>query len=371
VYDKPGIRPIRALLLDPEITEIMINGPRHLFVEKHGVMQPIPPVFGNREQVQLLVETLLANTGRAVNARHPMVDFRLPDGSRVNVVIPPIALDGPVVTIRKFTRSLRTLEDLIARGALDGKMATVLEAAIRARLNIVFSGGAGSGKTTLLGLLAASIPEGERIVVIEDTAELELPQRHVVRMECRPPNMEGAGGISMSDLLRNSLRMRPSRIIVGEIRSDEAWEMLHAMSSGHDGCLAVVHASSPSHAISRLEMMVLARGVPLPPWAIHRQLANAIDLVVQLAMLGDGRRRVTHITEVAGVHEGEVAVRDLFRFEIEGVDSLGRIQGRHRPTGVKPRFLDRLVRATDPSIVHAFEPEASDHPTADPSRRET
>jgi pilus assembly protein CpaF len=360
MLEKPGIAPVRALLLDPEITEIMINGPHVLFVEKNGTMQQLPPVFANLLQVELLVETLLADTGRAVNVRSPFVDFRLPDGSRVNVVVPPIALGGPYVTIRKFTRSLRTLDDLVKRGALAKPMAKLLDAAIKGRLNIVFSGGTGSGKTTLLGLLAAHIPEGERIVVIEDTAELELPQRHVVRMECRPPNMEGSGAVALGDLLRNSLRMRPSRILVGEVRSDEAWEMLHAMTSGHDGCLAVLHASSPQHALQRLEMMVLARGMPLPTWAIQRQLASAVDLVVQHALMPDGTRRITHIAEVGAAAEGGyVEVNDLYVYEQLGADASGALLGRFRCTGRVPRFAARLERACGEKVRRLFVPSPS------------
>lgn len=345
LFDAPGVQPIKHLLLDPEISEIMINGPQRLFVERRGVMQEQSPVFRSSQQIEVLIENLAAHTGRAVTVRSPFVDFRLPDGSRVNVVINPIAIDGPVVTIRKATRSLQRVEDLVERGTLTQRMAYFLYMAIAAKLNVVFSGGTATGKTTLLGLLSAYIPEGERIVVIEDTAELELRQPHVVRMECRPPNIEGAGGITLADLLKNSMRMRPTRIILGEIRSGEAFEMLNAMTSGHDGCLAVLHAGSPAHAVSRLEMMVLTRGLALPVWAIRRQIASALHLVVQLELLTDGSRRVTHISEVAGVEGDEVAVADIYEYRLASPDEGGgATAGDFRCTGREPSFMDKLVR---------------------------
>ncbi|HZO13292.1 MAG TPA: CpaF family protein [Polyangiaceae bacterium] len=340
LYDTPGVQPIKHLLLDPDISEIMINGPSRLFIEKQGMMQALSPIFRSAQQIDLLVENLVAHTGRAVTAKTPFVDFRLPDGSRVNVVIPPIALDGPFVTIRKATRALQSVEDLVQNGTLSKRMAYFLYVAVSSRLNVLFSGGTATGKTTLLGLLSAYIPEGERIVVIEDTAELELRQAHVVRMECRPPNMEGSGAVTLTDLLKNSLRMRPTRIILGEIRSDEAFEMLNAMSSGHEGCLAVLHASSPMHAVSRLEMMVLTRGLPFPMWAIQRQIASAVHLIVQCALLRDGTRRVTHISEVAGIQNDQVQLNDIYQFD-----------ETFSCTGTRPRFFDKLVRTAGADTV--------------------
>jgi pilus assembly protein CpaF len=353
--ERPGVQAIKHLLLDPEISEIMINGSRFLFVERGGVMQQLHPVFTSKQQLDLLVENLVALTGRAVNAKQPFVDFRMPDGARVNVVISPVALDGPVITIRKATRTLRTLDDLVARGTLTDRMAFFLFTCVRARLNILFSGGTASGKTTTLGMLSAYIPEGERIVVIEDTAELELRQPHVVRMECRPPNLEGAGAITLSDLLRNSLRMRPTRIIVGEVRGEEAFDMLNAMSSGHDGCLAVIHASSPSHAVARLEMMVLTRGLPLPVWSIQRQIAGALHVVVQHSLLSDGTRRITKITEVVGAKDDHVQLRDLFVFEQHGYDAMGVVQGGFRCTGEHPAFLDALRMLGGDGVLQSLE----------------
>jgi pilus assembly protein CpaF len=345
ILDLPGVQPVRHLLLDPDISEIMINGPRRLFVERRGVMEQLQPVFTTPQHVQVLVENLLSHTGRSVTVKSPFVDFRLPGGERVNVVIDPIALDGPVVTIRKASKALQTMKDLVARDTLTEKMAYFLYAAILAKLNILFCGGTATGKTTTLGLLSGYIPPGERIVVIEDTAELELRQPHVVRMECRPPNIEGAGGITLGDLLRNTLRMRPTRIIVGEVRGEEAFEMLNAMSSGHDGCLAVLHSSTPAHAISRLELMVLSRGLPLPVWAIQRQIGSAVHLIVQHALLNDGSRRVTHITEVGGVAGDSVVLHDLYKYVLEDYDKDGRAVGHFQCTGTRPLNFDKLRRA--------------------------
>ena len=357
LHERPGISAIQHLLLDPEISEIMINGTRFLFVERGGVMQQLHPIFSSKQQLDVLVENLVMLTGRAVNVKSPFVDFRMPDGARVNVVIAPVALDGPVITIRKMTRSLRTLDDLVARGTLNAQMAFFLFTCVRARKNILFSGGTATGKTTTLGMLSAYIPEGERIVVIEDTAELELRQPHVVRLECRPPNLEGTGAIALADLLRNSLRMRPTRIIVGEVRGEEAFDMLNAMTSGHDGSLAVIHASSPTHATARMEMMVLSRGLPLPIWSIQRQIAGAVDLIVQHALLPDGTRRVTHITEVVEAKDDQVKLRDLFLYEQHGFDAQGAVVGQFRCTGEEPTFLPELRRLAGDNIVQALTPD--------------
>ncbi|MEM9069168.1 MAG: ATPase, T2SS/T4P/T4SS family [Myxococcota bacterium] len=327
----PGLELITPLLADTSITEIMINGPHNVWVEREGVMSPVESPFQRAEQLHAMIDAMLRGTGRTVTTSQPFVDFRLQDGSRVNVVVDPIALEGPVVTIRKFTKTIKSMADLIASDTLTLPMAEFLKSAIHRRLNIVFSGGAGTGKTTLLGMCSRFISERERIVVIEDTAELELQQKHTVRLECRPPNMQGAGRVDQGQLLRNSLRMRPSRIIVGEVRGDEAIEMLQAMTSGHDGCLAVLHASSPAHAISRLEMMVLSRGLSLPLWGIQRQIVSALNLIVQMAMHEDGKRRVTHISEVVDVHEGQVRLRDLFLYQ-RGYDDQGEAVGEFRDT---------------------------------------
>ena len=339
--EHPAIAPIRELLLDPEITEIMINGPETIYVERGGVMQLYPKKFADAEQVDRLIGALLGPSGRAVSSSTPFADFRLPDGSRGNVVIAPIALNGPVVTIRKFTKSLTKTTDLLRAETLSQRMAYLLAAAVKARANILFAGATGTGKTTTLGILSRYIPEDERIITIEDTAELQLQQRHVVRLECRRANLEGKGAVALPELVRNSLRMRPTRIIVGEVRGAEAVDMLQAISSGHEGCLAVIHSSSPLDAVSRLEMMLLSRGLMLPLWAIHKQIASAIDLIVQHELLIDGTRKITHITELAGVEGDRIVLQDLFTYERQGADKTGREIGQWTCSGVEPRFLEK------------------------------
>ena len=348
--DFPALRPIRPLLLDPDISEIMINGVGRLFIERGGRMEALRAVFQSQAQLDAAVEALIGMTGRAVTTLTPFVDFRLPDGSRVNVAVRPIALDGPIITIRRQSHGLTRLDDLVQRAALRRPMAEFLKACVAARLNIVFTGGTGSGKTTLLGLLSRYIPEHERIVVIEDTAELVLTQPNVVRLECRPPNIEGAGAIKLADLLKNSLRMRPTRIILGEVRGEEAFDMLSAMSSGHDGGFAVLHASSPIDAVARLGMMVLGRGLPFPLWAIQAQIAAAIHVIVQHAQLADGTRRVTNITAVQGVREGQVILEDIFTFDVRGIAPNGMIDGAFTQRSTEPVWLPKL-RTVMPDLV--------------------
>ncbi len=324
---------------DPAITEIMINGPSQVYVERRGLMQPHGLTFMDERQLDLAVAALLQFSNRTVSASQPYVDFRLPDGSRGNVIIAPLALSGPVVTIRKFTKTVTTPGDLIRVRTLSKRMAQLLAAAVRGRANIIFSGATGTGKTTALAILSRYIPDTERIITIEDTAELQLLQKHVVRLECRQANVEGKGAVTLAHLVRNALRMRPTRIIVGEIRGDEAVDMLQAIASGHQGCLAVLHASSPVDAISRLELMSLSRGLLLPLWAVHRQIAGAIDLIIQHDFAGDGTRKISRITELAGVEEDRVVLRDLFVYHRRGVDAAGREVGQWECPGGKPRFL--------------------------------
>jgi pilus assembly protein CpaF len=342
--DHPALEPLRPLLEDPEITEIMINGPTRVFVERKGVMELHPLQFRNEQELQNVLAALLQTSGRSVSAAAPYVDFRLPDGSRGNVIIPPLALDGPVITIRKFTKALTQLADLIAAGTLSRRMAHLLAVAVKGRSNIIFSGATGTGKTTTLGILSRYIPESERIITIEDTAELQLQQKHVVRLEVRPPNVEGKGAVTMAHLVRNALRMRPTRIIVGEIRGDEAVDMLQAILSGHQGCLAVLHAASPLDAVSRLELMSLSRGLLLPLWAIHRQIVSAIDLIVQHEFATDGTRKVTRITELAGIEGDHVVLRDLFEYRRHGAEASGRETGEWVCHGARPRFLDKCEK---------------------------
>ncbi len=358
MIDKPGLLPIKHLMEDPSVTEIMINGPQQVFVERHGRMVEVPKVFMHPAQLDLLVDNLVVAVGRGVTARVPMVDFRMDDGSRVNVCIPPVSLQGATVTIRKFTKSVKTLPDLVQQGTITLRMAEFLALAVRARLNLLFTGGTGSGKTTTLGILASQISTNERVVVIEDTAELDLPLAHCVRLECRPPNIEGSGAIPLSDLLKNSLRMRPNRILVGEIRGDEAFEMIHAMTSGHDGSMGVLHASSPAHAISRLELMILSKGLSLPMWAIQSQLCASIDLIIHQETMQDGVRRITHITEVSRAENDAVVLQDLFRYHLQAYRADGRAKGGFFAGGFRPKFYEKLklVAALDVDALLAKGP---------------
>lgn len=347
--DKPGVHPIRPLLDDPTVTEIMINGYHQVYVERHGKMIEVPKVFSNPKQLEVLVDNLIGATGRAVTAKQPMVDFRLEDGSRVNICIPPVSINGATVTIRKFTKSLKDLGDLVKKGTLTARMAHFLAYAVRGRLNLLFSGGTGSGKTTTLGILTSQIGPNERVIVIEDTAELDLALPHCVRLECRPPNIEGSGAIPLAELLRNSLRMRPNRILVGEIRGEEAFEMIHAMTSGHDGSMGVIHASTPAHAISRLELMLLARGLSLPLWAIQKQIATSVDLIIQHVTMQDGVRRITQIAEVSRAENDQVVLNNLFEYRLDGFTADGQCVGEFVASGVKPRFYNKLrLVAGDP-----------------------
>ncbi|MBT3199759.1 MAG: CpaF family protein [Phycisphaerales bacterium] len=358
-YDFPAIKPIRHLLMDPQITEIMINGHDQIYVERNGKMVLDDCKFEDDAQVRGLVDRMVEPTGRSITTAAPFVDFRLPDGSRVNVIVPPVAVGGPTVTIRKFTRTLTTISDLIERGTLSQRMADLLSASVKARLNIIFSGATGTGKTTTLGILSKSIPESERIVTIEDTAELDLQQQHVVSLESRPPNSEGKGEIVLSQLVKNALRMRPTRIIMGEIRGDEALDMLQAIATGHDGCLSVMHSSSPRDAVSRLEMMALSRGLMLPLWAIHRQISAAIDLIVQHEIFLDGVRRITHITQVCGLEGDQIALRNIFEYKRTGQGAAGRQAGQWICSGVDDDFLpkfDKLGMAV-PAAVFNVGPE--------------
>ena len=341
--EHPAIQPIKALLADPQITEIMINGPKRVYVERKGQFQAVPIEFTDHD-LELLVGALLHPSGRSVSATTPYVDFRLPDGSRGNIIIPPLSVDGPAITIRKFTRTLNKLQDIVETGTLSKRMAHMLAVAVKGRANIIFAGATGTGKTTTLGILSHYIPEGERIITIEDTAELQLQQKHVVRLECRGANVEGKGMITLAHLVKNALRMRPTRIIVGEIRGDEAVDMLQAINSGHDGCLAVIHAGSPLDAVSRLEMMSLSRGLMLPLWSIHRQIAGAIDLLVQHEFLTDGTRKVTHVTELAGVDGDHIVLNDLFAYRRLGAEPSGKEKGEWVSAGIKPRFLQKCEK---------------------------
>ncbi len=338
-----GYGPIQPLLEDAEISEIMVNSGSQVYVERHGRLELTDVHFSDDKQVLHLIEKIVAPLGRRIDESSPMVDARLPDGSRVNAIIPPLALKGPCLTVRKFSRDPLTIEDLVRFGTLTRPMAVFLEACVRARLNVVVSGGTGSGKTTTLNVLSSFIPPDERIVTIEDAAELQLKQEHVVSLETRPANIEGKGEITIRHLVRNALRMRPDRIVVGEVRSGEALDMLQAMNTGHDGSLTTAHANTPRDVLSRLETMVLMAGMELPIKAIREQVASAVDLIIQQTRLKDGSRRVTHITEVQGMEGDVIVLQDLFVYRQTGVTTDGRIQGEFVATGIRPRCYERLT----------------------------
>ncbi|QZY55404.1 CpaF family protein [Crassaminicella profunda] len=338
-----GYGPINPLLLDSEVTEVMVNGPFRVYAERKGKLELTDISFQDNEHVMHIIEKIVAPLGRRIDESSPMVDARLPDGSRVNAIIPPLALNGPTITIRKFSKDPFTIEDLIGFNTLSQEMAVFLEACVKARLNVFISGGTGSGKTTTLNVLSSFIPNDERIITIEDAAELQLWQDHVVSLESRPPNIEGKGAITIRDLVRNSLRMRPERIVVGEVRGGEALDMLQAMNTGHDGSLATGHSNSPRDMISRLETMVLMAGMELPIKAIREQIGSAIDLIVQQSRLKDGSRKITNITEVQGLEGDVIVLQDIFIFKQQGVDEQGKIIGKLIPTGIRPKFYENLT----------------------------
>jgi pilus assembly protein CpaF len=342
INDLTGFGPINPLLADPDISEVMVNGPSRVYVEKKGKIELTDVQFRDDEHVMNVIDKIVAPIGRRIDESSPMVDARLPDGSRVNAIIPPLSLAGPTITIRKFAQDPFQIEDLIQFGTMSREMATFLEACVRARLNTFISGGTGSGKTTTLNVLSSFIPNDERIITIEDSAELQLWQDHVVSLESRPPNIEGKGAITIRELVRNSLRMRPDRVVVGEVRGGEALDMLQAMNTGHDGSLATGHSNSPRDMISRLETMVLLAGIDLPIRAIREQIAGAIDIIIQQTRLKDGTRKIVNITEVQGLEGDIIVLQDIFTFKQEGLDEQGKIIGRLAPTGVRPKFYERL-----------------------------
>lgn len=337
-----GLGPIEPLRKDDSVTEIMINGPQQIYIERLGKLQLSNVHFHDDAHLMNIIDRILTPLGRRIDEASPLVDARLDDGSRVNVIIPPLSLVGPCVTIRKFSKTPFSVENLISFGTLDEKMAMFLRGCVKARVNVLVSGGTGSGKTTTLNVLSSFIPNDERIVTIEDAAELRLQQPHVVTLEGRPANIEGKGQITIRDLVRNALRMRPDRIIVGEVRSGEALDMLQAMNTGHDGSLTTAHANSPRDALSRLETMVLMSGLELPVRAIREQVSSAIDIIIQQSRLKDGSRKVTHITEVQHMEGDTITTQDIFKFEQTGVDADGKIQGFFTPTGLLPGFLDKF-----------------------------
>ncbi len=337
-----GLGPITPLLNDPTVSEVMVNHPQQVYVERNGKLTLTEVTFRDNEHVMHIIEKIVAPIGRRVDESSPMVDARLPDGSRVNAIIPPLSLKGPSITIRKFSKDPLKIEDLIRFGSLTPEMAKFLEVCVKGRLNVVVSGGTGSGKTTTLNVLSSFIPNDERIVTCEDAAEIQLRQEHVITLESRPPNIEGKGAVTIRDLVKNCLRMRPDRIVVGEVRSGEALDMLQAMNTGHDGSLTTGHANSPRDMLARLETMVLMAGMDLPVRAIREQMASAVDMIVQQSRLKDGSRKITHITEVLGLEGDTVVLQDIFIFDQKGVDDNGKIVGQFKPTGIRPKFLSKL-----------------------------
>jgi len=336
-----GLGPLEPFLADPTITEIMVNGAKNIYIERDGKIQRTKAVFESDEHLMRIIERIIAPLGRRIDESSPYVNARLQDGSRVNAVIPPISLIGPVLTIRKFYKIPLTVEKLIELGTVTPEAMELLRACVVAKLNILISGGTGSGKTTLLNILSGFIPEGERIITIEDAAELQLRQEHVVTLESRPPNIEGRGAVTIRDLVINSLRMRPDRIIVGECRGPEAFDMLQAMNTGHEGSMTTVHANSPRDALARLENMVLMAGMDLPHRAIREQIASALDAVVHLERMRDGSRKIVSIAEIEGMEGDVVTMSDLFKFELAGYEN-GRVVGVLRPTGLRPKFIEKI-----------------------------
>jgi len=340
-----GLGPLEPLLKDPTVSEIMVNAYNEIYIERSGKLYLTDRTFRDDTHIMTIIDKMIAPLGRRIDEASPMVDARLPAGYRVNAIIPPLAVRGPTITIRKFFEDRFDMEDLIRIGTFTVEVAEFLQACIKMRLNIIISGGTGTGKTTLLNALSQYIPDGERIITIEDPAELKLRLRHVVSLETRPPGLEGKGQVTQRDLVRNALRMRPDRIIVGEVRSGEAFDMLQAMNTGHEGSVCTVHANTPRDAVSRIENMVLMAGPELPIRAVREQLASAIHLIVHVSRLRDGTRRVTQVTEVAGMEGDTVTIQDIFIFHQQGVDENGRIVGVMRPTGIRPRFTERFREA--------------------------
>ena len=339
-----GLGPLEPLLADPTISDILVNSHANVFIERRGKLEKTSITFKDDEHLMRVIERIVSTVGRRIDEAQPMVDARLPDGSRVNAIIPPLSIDGPVLSIRRFGTDPLKMQALIENGALTREIAILFEMCVRARLNIIISGGTGAGKTTLLNALSAYIPADERIVTIEDSAELQLQQPHVVRLETRPANIEGRGEVTQRDLVKNALRMRPDRIVIGEVRGGEAIDMLQAMNTGHDGSLTTIHANSTRDSLSRLETMIQMTGMRLSDRAMRQQVASAVNLVIQVARLTDGTRRIISISEITGMEGDMITMQEIFQFERAGVDAAGRVLGRFRSNGIRPRFAERFAQ---------------------------
>ena len=353
-----GLGPLEPLLKDPTITDILVNGHNSVFVERYGVLEPSPMRFKDEKHLIRIIQKIVSAVGRRIDEAAPMVDARLADGSRVNAIVPPLALDGSVLSIRKFARTPISVARLIELGSVPAPVAEVLRAIVKSRRNVLISGGTGTGKSTLLNAMSAFIDPRERIVTIEDSAELQLQQRHVVRLETRPPNIEGKGEISQRHLVKNALRMRPDRIIVGEVRAGEAFDMLQAMNTGHDGSMTTVHANNPRDSLARIEQMIGMSGIDMPARSMRSQIASAINVVIQVSRLSDGRRKLTSLSEVVGMEGDVVTMQEIFRFRQTGISSDGKVEGRFEATGTRPRFLDLAMAHGVSLSADLFRPEA-------------
>jgi pilus assembly protein CpaF len=356
MHEVLGLGPIEPLLADPTVADILVNGPNRIYVERFGIIEPTDIRFRDEAHLRKIIDRIVSRVGRRIDDSVPMVDARLADGSRVNAIVPPLSLDGATLSIRKFSKDPLLLDDLVERRSVTPEVGAILKAIVQGRLNVLISGGTGTGKTTFLNMLSSFIPAKERIITIEDAAELQLKQDHVVRLETRPANIEGKGQITQRDLVKNALRMRPDRIIVGEVRGAEAIDMLQAMNTGHDGSLTTIHANSSRDALTRLETMVAMEGLNLPTKAVRHYVTSALNVIIHLSRLSDGSRKMTSIQEVSGMEGDVITLQEIFLFEPSGLDAQGKVQGKFRATGIRPKFLDRCKAAGVTVPVDVFDP---------------
>lgn len=338
-----GLGPIEQHMSDPDVTDVLVNGYNQIYIEKFGKLELTETKFKDDNHVMLIIDRILSAVGRRVDESSPMVDARLADGSRVNATVPPVTLDGPIISIRKFRQDVLSMDDLLRNESVSFPMIQFLQGCVRARLNVLISGGTGAGKTTLLNIMSGYIPEGERILTIEDSAELRLQQPHVIRLETRPPNVEGRGTITQRDLVRNALRMRPNRIIIGEVRGPEIYDMLQAMNTGHDGSLTTIHANGPRDVLLRLETLMLLTGIAIPERAIRELISSSINIVLQISRFSDGTRKISSISEIVGMEQGTISMQEIFKFEKRGIDADGKMIGVYRPTGIRPHYFQHML----------------------------